>query len=305
MKLGTVVSLAATALLAISPAPSLAQDKAQQFKPSGPWALDYGDDYCRLMRTFQDGSSELALAFERIQPGPFVRVILVSDGIRMFRGADTIGWRFTPTDAERTAVFTQSETADGKQYINLGPTMLAPAATPAGNAPAAPPPPYDPAREQAAAKSLTGLVLETGLIEPIQVETEPLGAPIGALQACADDLLNTWGLDAARHKAGYAPAMPEGGGVGWLPPGTIPFTDFAKLAGGANQVRLMVDVAGKPTACHVHWPTLEQPTNDKICKALLAKGKFLPAKDPEGQPMASYWIGNPQFLGPPMPGAGR
>jgi hypothetical protein len=305
MKSGTIASLAACALLAGTSTPALAQDKVQQFKPSGPWALDYGDDYCRLMRSFQDGSSELAVGFERIEPGPTMRMILVSDGIGMFRGADTIGWRFTPADTERKAIFTTSETADGKQYVNLGPTMLAAVSPPAGNAPPAPPPPYDPAAERAAAKALTGFVLESGLTNPLQVETEALDAPIGALQACADDLLASWDLEPAKHKAGFVPAMPEGGGVGWLPTGTIPFTDFAKLAGGSNQVRLMVDASGKPTACHIHWPTLGQPVNDRICKILLDKGKFQPAKDPAGQPMASYWIGNPQFLGPPMPGFRR
>lgn len=303
MKLGTIASFAAAALLATSPVPAFAQD-TQQFKPSGPWALDYGEDYCRLMRTFEDGSSELAVAFERIQPGPFMRMVLVSDGIRMFRGADTIGWRFTPADTDRKAMFTRSETPDGKQYINLGPTMLAPIAPPAGDAPPAPPP-YDRAKEQATAKELTGFVLEAGLTNPIRVETEPLDAPIGALQACTDDLLKTWGLDPAKHATGFVPAIPEGGGVGWLPAGTIPFSDFAKLAGGSNQVRLMIDASGKPTACHVHWPTLDQPVNDRICKILLDKGKFEPAKDPGGQPMASYWVGDPVFLGPPMRGFRR
>lgn len=304
MKLGTIASLAAGAMLAASPVTALAQDKVQQFKPTGPWALDYGDDYCRLARTFSDGSDELALALERIQPGPFMRMILVGDGIKMYRSADTIGWRFTPSDAERKSAYTRSETADGRQYFNLGQVMLAPMAPPAPGTPPAPPPPYDPAQEQAAAKALTGFVLEGGLTSPVRVETEALNAPIGALQACADDLLKTWGLDPAKHTAGYTPAIPEGGGVGWLPSGTIPFTDFSKLAGGSNQVRLMVDASGNPTDCHVHWMTLEQSLNDRICKTLLDKGKFQPAKDPSGQGMASYWIGNPMFLGPPPPGGG-
>jgi hypothetical protein len=305
MKFGTIASLTAGAMLATSPLPALAQDKTQVFEPSGPWALDYGDDYCRLARTFSDGSDELALAFERIQPGPFMRMVLVSDGIKMYRRASTIGWRFTPTDAGRESPYTKSQTADGKQYFNLGPVMLAPMAPPAPGAPPAPPPPYDPAQEQATAKALTGFVLEGGLTSPVQVETEALDAPIGALQACADDLLKTWGLDPVKHGVGYTPAIPESGGVGWLPTGTIPFTDFGKLAGGSNQVRLMVDASGKPSACHIHWPTLGQSLNDRICKTLLDKGKFQPAKDPGGQAMASYWVGDPMFLGPPPPGGRR
>jgi hypothetical protein len=27
------------------------------FEPSGPWAADYGEDYCRLARNFSDGTN--------------------------------------------------------------------------------------------------------------------------------------------------------------------------------------------------------------------------------------------------------
>ena len=79
----------------------------------------------------------------------------------------------------------------------------------------------------------------------------------------------------------------------------------ARVALDAESWMTPLNPSGKPTACHVHWPTLDQLVNDRICKTLLSKGKFQPAKDPAGQPMASYWVGNPQFLGPPMPGFRR
>ncbi len=50
------------------------------------------------------------------------------------------------------------------------------------------------------------------------------------------------------------------------------------------------------------WATLDAPTNDKICKSLMANAKFTPAKDADGQPMAGYWVGSPMMLGPPMKG---
>ena len=72
-----------------------AQDGAA-FRPVGGWTADYGEDYCRLIRTFSNGNDEVSLALERTQPGSPMRLIMVGDGIKTFRGADQIGFSFTP-----------------------------------------------------------------------------------------------------------------------------------------------------------------------------------------------------------------
>jgi hypothetical protein len=302
MKFAKFALCVAAGELLAAPVPAAAQDKTSVFRPTGQWALDYGDDYCRLARSFSDGKNDLALAVERIEPGPLARLILISDAIKPFRSAEEIGWHFTPSDPERKARYTHSTTADGKQYYNLGPFMLTPFVPPAPGKPPAPPAPFDRAKEQSAAKGMTGFVLDNGLNTPVQVETGDLSAPVGALQACADDLAKSWGLDPAKLQTQTAAAIPDKGGSGWLPQGTVGFGDFGKLGGGANQVRLMVDATGKATSCTIHWPTLDAATNDKICKAALANAKFTPAKDASGQPMPGYWIGTPLFMGPPFPG---
>ena len=302
MKFARFASCAAMAGLLTAPLPAAAQAGAAAFKPTGQWALDYGDDYCRLARTFSDGKDELALAIERIEPSPSARLILVSNAIKPFRSAHEIGWHFTPSDPVRKARYTHSTTADGKQYYNLGAFMLTSFAPPAPGKPPAPPPPFDRSKEQAAAKTLTGFVLDSGLDTPVQVETGDLSAPIAALQACADDLAKSWGLDPAKLQTETSAAIPEKGGSGWLPQGTVAFGDFGKLDGDANQVRLMVDATGKATSCAIHWPTLDAATNDKICKAALANARFAPAKDASGQAMPGYWIGSPLLMGPPFPG---
>ncbi|MGV3554670.1 MAG: hypothetical protein ACO1OD_05395 [Croceibacterium sp.] len=298
MRRHIVTGLTTAAMAAAAIAPAAAQE-ARVYKPTGQWALDYGDDYCRLMRTFGDGKNELSLAFERIEPGPTMRMILVGDGVRIFRGAEMLGWNFSASaGSERMARYAQSKTADKKDYINFGPVTVAPFA------PQTPTTAYDRAAEKAAAKPFTAITVGSGLSEPIRVDTGSLEAPVGALQACADDLARSWGLDPATLP-GSTPAAPEGGGAGWLPQGTIPFEEFGRFAGGSNQVRLMVDAAGKPTSCHIHWPTLSEMTNKKVCSTLLEKARFAPAKDAQGRAMAGFWVGSPLFLGPPMPGMRR
>ncbi len=78
------------------------------------------------------------------------------------------------------------------------------------------------------------------------------------------------------------PAQPTSEASKWLPSGTIGFGDFPKLGGAANQIRVMIGADGKPTGCAVHWASLEQKTNDAICKAIVDKGQFHPALDAAG-----------------------
>ena len=299
-----LVSLLAVSGLLISAVqvPARAQDAGAAFKPESPWALDYGDDYCRLARSFGNGSESIALALERIQPGPAMRMVLVGDAISTFRGADTIGWRFTPDGSERQSPYSRSQTPEGQQMLTLGGITIEPLVPPPPGSPPAPPPAYDRAKEQAQAKGKIGFVLDRGLTAPVRIQTDDLEAPVAALQTCADDLASTWGVDTAKLETQQSPAIPQGGGAGWLPQGTIAFDDFAKFADGSNQVRLLVDAQGQPTSCAVHWPVLDGSTNQKICKILMEKAAFEPAKDAEGNAMAGYFVTSPTLLLPPFRG---
>ncbi len=163
-------------------------------------------------------------------------------------------------------------------------------------------PPYNRALDQDGAGRVNAIGLAEGLTAPVRIETGSLKAPIAAMQDCADGLLKVWGLDIDKHKAMTAlPVMtPNPDGV--LPQGTIPFDQFSKFGGGANQVRLTIGADGKPTACAIYSPSLSQSLNDKICKLAMQRAAFEPAKDAGGQAMASFWMGSPMFLGPPFPG---
>lgn len=290
-----LLGCAAAALLA---APGVQAQDATTFKPASGWTADYGDDYCRLIRTFSDGRNEISLALQRTQPGAPFRLILVGDGIRTFRGADQIGYAMSPGGSSGKSRYVRSETPDKKQYLNFDPVTFAPVSF----APGAPPPKYDRTAEQETAGGVEVLTLNEGLTSPVRIETGSLKAPVAALQACADDLLQVWGLDPEKHKTMTVPPVMKPSPTGVLPQGTIPFSEFGKFGGGANEVRLIIGADGRPTSCAVYSPSLSQSLNDRICNLAVEKASFEPAKDAQGQPMASYWMGSPMFLGPPMGG---
>lgn len=302
---GMLSWVAAASLLAASAAQ--AQD-ATVFRPAGNWTADYGDDYCRLIRDFTDGTRTMSLALERRQPGNQVRLIAVGDGMRPFRGAEQIAYQFLPSGSSGKSRYVRSDTPDGKQFVSFDPVTLAPMPAftpPAPGTPPPPPPVYSRTDEQAAARGITGFLLTEGLTSPVRVETGALGGAIGALQTCADDLLAVWGLDAEKHKTMTAAAMLNPNPDGVLPQGTIPFGEFEKLGGGANEVRLLIGADGKVTACTIYQPSLSQSLNDKICNLAEERASFQPAKDAGGQAMASVWMGSPAFLGPPFGGGRR
>ena len=296
-RMGTWAALAA---LLAAPA-AYAQDDTEVFRQTGQWAVDYGDDYCRLAGTFNNGKDELSFVAERLQPGTALRLLIVADSLKTFRSAEEFGYHFLPSGPPRTLRPLRGETAQGTQFYNFGTVYLAELRPPApGTPPPAGPPVYDRTAERAAARGVTGLSLDSGWTETVRIETGPLGAPIAALQACADDLLTQWGLDAAKHQTMTKPAMPAGATAEWVPSGSVRFSDFGDLRASQNQFRVMVDATGKPTKCDVLWPSLGRSTNERMCAAILEKGRFSPALDKDGQPMASYWMTETfAFMGPP------
>ena len=144
-----MLSWVAAAVLLAAPA-AQAQDETV-FRPSGNWTADYGDDYCRLIRNFTDGTREFSLALERLQPGALVRMIVVGEGMRPFRGAEQIAYQFLPAGSSGKARYVRSESADGKSFVSFDPVTLAQAAF----TPGAPPAMYDRTLELEAARGIT------------------------------------------------------------------------------------------------------------------------------------------------------
>ena len=299
MPMKKILAAVAAAFCAIAGTAHAADDSAPRvFRPTSPWALDYGDDYCRLARNFSDGTDEISLAMDRIQPSLFTRMIVAGDAAKPFRKATMLGYRYLPSGEERKTMLLRSKTADGTQFLIIYPAVLAPPPK-FGE----PPQLYSREAEQQFAGGVNGLILTEGLNDAIQIETGNLKPVIVAMQECTDDLLKTWGLDAAKHQGETRQVLPDGDTSKWLPQGTIGFGDFAKLSGGTNQVQLMVDATGKPTDCKIFYPTLEKETNDKVCAALKENAQFTPALDADGKPFASYYMTSPLFLfGPPSGG---
>lgn len=306
------------AALAVSTAlvatPGVHAQEAEIFTPDSTWAVDYGEDYCRLLRDFTNGSDTVSLLLERAHPINTMRVVVVGNAVRTFRGADMIGLRFLPSGAPRMAMKLATELPDGQQMLNLGPQLVGEFEMPEPGAPPEPPAIYSREEEREKAAAISGLRLEQGLTRPVELQTGSMAEPIQALQDCADDMLTYWELDAEAHQSLSRVVLPGDGAfvddsgapvnpsAGWISQNTVGFDDFARLGGGNNEIRVMVNAAGEPTDCAVHFPSLGESTNARICEQVMENGEFLPALDVDGQPIDSYWMTSVFALTPPFGG---
>lgn len=296
----------ASLIVATSLTPAVAQDaEPRVFTRTGQWQLEAADEECRIARVFTNGDHQIALALERNRADPLVRIVLVTDALSFYRTAEELGYTFQPAGEHRAARYITAEMAGGQHYYNLGNVLLAvpPAAGTPLPTPGTPQPVYDRVAEQAYAAGITAIEFNEGLTQPVRLETGSLRAAITALQACQDDLLRSWGLDWEKHQTMTRRAAPDGAASDWIPAATIGFGDFASLSAGRNPFRVMVSAEGQPTACSAMWVSLDATKNERMCNAIMEHGRFLPALDAAGQPMASYWIVDYLFgLAPPPPG---
>jgi TonB family protein len=81
-----------------------------------------------------------------------------------------------------------------------------------------------------------------------------------------------------------APATPKGSPGDWFPPNSYPAESKRKREQGRVSIQLKVNRLGVPIACKIvgssGFPGLDLST----CNLAIANAKFVPARDPRGQP---------------------
>lgn len=81
---------------------------------------------------------------------------------------------------------------------------------------------------------------------------------------------------------------------------------FAKARGDVGRVRFMVllDMRGGPTACQILEPAEAETLNQPTCDLIMEQGRFEPARDRRGKPIASTYTRRVAWMlmdPPPMP----
>lgn len=279
---------------AFFPVSAFAADKPpQHFKPSGPWAMEYADEGCRLIRNFSDGKMELTFALERYALEPMLRLGLTGKGLVAARNASEIQFRWGD-ETPRKSNLLFSTLTDGRSAY-LFPSL-------ALNEPEHQPPPPKPwpyvsppgkplpellKAEKETAGRTTAITITKGFPAPLQFDVGKMAAPIEAMQKCAEDLVSGWGVDIGRLTTQSRPATPANDPRRWVTPDDYPASAVRASIGGMVRARLIIGTDGKIEKCMVDM-AVRGPFEQVVCNNIVIRAKFAPALDAEGKAFRTY-----------------
>jgi TonB family protein len=235
--------------------------------PSGKWVVEYDQELCAASRTYGDGPAAITLAFRPFPTQPSMEVVLIDHGPGTKYATTGDGAIVLDPTGQRAATAWRSFAIKGGERILHLDVKRADLS------------------QLAAANALT---VEAGK-RRIALQTPAIAKALDLLDGCETDLIKSWGVDPDLFAGGVTRPEPVGRGLAdWFNGDVYP--PEAQRAGQQGRVvtLIQIDAAGKVTNCRVvdssHFPALD----DGTCRVLLDRGRYRPAKDTGGQPVASW-----------------
>lgn len=266
-----------------------AHDEAQ-FQPAGPWAINYADESCRLIRNFSSGSQTITLAFERFIPGPSMRLGIAGDALKIGPNTRNLKYRYGPEGQEKKRQLLVSELADGrKSYLVEGVRLLdTPASSKELGASDKPAFSWSINEELAAARKVNSITLGVTSDHMLTIEIGPMEEPIKALQGCIADLMKDWGVSMDQIAHATRQAEPISNPQTWIRSSDYPAEMLRDGKEGVVGFRLVVDEQGGVKQCFVDIDK-SGPFEMATCNAVKAHARFKPALDADGKPMPTIY----------------
>ena len=290
VKLGVAaLSILSTALTVPSAA---AKGEPLLLPPTSKWNVHYADDYCRLARTFGTGDDAITIFMDRFSPSATFRLNLIGPPMKRWVADGTARIRFGHGLPEQSLYFYVGSFDDKVPSWSFSTGIgLRPLPENAED------------REVFAAlpsfkadlEKANGIAIGAPLRKPVILQTGPMKKPFDALHACTEQLVASWGVDVESHRSAQRMPEPVGAPENWLRNYDYPEEMIRQRQPGLVEFRLMVDTAGKATACHIQQSTNPKGFNEVVCAALMRRAEFKPALDKDGRPMASYYRNRVRF----------
>lgn len=278
--------LATTALLLVGPQTLSAQSvQPLQLAPSSPWALDYADDSCRLVRTFGSGAEEVTLGLTSYAPGGMFQVSAVGDLTRTFRTPPTVNLKLGDVE-DYDVRFFQVDFGGRPGILITNPITVGPlpeaarremeSQRPVGSF-------SDPAVEA----QVTTIGFLDGFEQKFELRTGSLREPMAALKDCTADLVTHWDIDTERHAGLSRIAVPRTPPFRW-----IDIRDYPRDLRNSTMInyRLIIDENGQVAGCHIAGADQASPFAVATCEQLTENARFDAALDAEGNPVRSYFV---------------
>ena len=294
-------SVAATIGLSAAALPSmLSAAEPVVLEPDQSWALDYGEDRCRLLRAFGDAENRHIVLFEQDGPSSAFGVTAAGDAFGKFRSKRKTSVQFgNEVPDEDRYPFTGSFDPIGEALIFS--TLQVPPTESGGENVG------DDGNDDGQGKKKYGgedrlPQLDTERFAGIDrvtfsqggrvviAMTGDLEEPMKALNTCSQQFIADWGLDLDKHRMlTRTPVWTNYQAVSKRIARTYPTAGLGAGEQGIFQMRVMVDETGAVTDCRMVNTTAVDRLDSPACREM-RNATFEPALDAEGVPMRSYVV---------------
>lgn len=246
-----------------------------ELQPSSQWAVDYGENSCRLIRLFGEGAQETKLVFESVGPGDLT-MLVIGRPLYTARLEPGVAVRFVPAQPNEfkgIAAVGARGSSPAAFWSNLGyRNTVDPDAMARSNA------------IQVNVEGANSVVLATGDLTPA----------MRALDTCTQDLIASSGIDPAVDakitKPAAAPKLVD------LLTGEVILTgNQQRQRISEASFRLLVDATGHVTKC-VSVSRFQAPEfNVSLCNAVEKGPPVEPAELADGTKVSSYVVEHIDF----------
>lgn len=249
-----------------------AADPASEPKQPGlaqvRWEIDYGTTKCRLIRHFVEAGQPYRLAIDRDWTFGGYQWALYGSALPLHSSMKSVEIALGRNDVRRFKLKSYAVTEGEARLAWSDPDGLL----------------FNNIRETDRFQLATAKRLDLSL------DLTNLNAAMEALEKCEDDLWRNWGFDPRQIRLLSKRAEPSGNAGRWATNDDYPRVDFVNRNEGMSTFLLNVDAKGAVTRCRIvdssGFPSLDKQT----CALMLVRGAFDPARDADGNPVASFYI---------------
>ena len=246
-----------------------------ELQPSSQWAVDYGENSCRLIRLFGEGTEQTRLVFESVGPGDLT-MLVIGRPLYTPRLEPDVSVRFVPAQAKELkgiAAVGARGTNPAAFWSNLGYTNTVP-------------------EDTIAASNAVQFNVQGS--HPVVLATGDLAPAMKAFDTCTQDLMTSSGIDPAVDakivKPAAAPKILD------MLEGELIFTgNFERQRISEASFRLLVDATGHVTKCASVSRFQVPEFNVALCNAVLKGPLVEPAELADGTKVPSYIVEHINF----------
>lgn len=234
----------------------------------GPWQLDYAKDACLLGRRFVEGKREVILGW---------RALPLEESVELIVTRPTGDDRFRTGEAMVTLASGASETVSFESF----PTSKAGFYTTRMRLPM---------EMFAKAQAEDVLTITARTVRPMAFRLPGFPKAMAAFATCNDDTLKTWGVDAGERQRIATDAEAVDDRRHWITSNDYPMGLVRMGQQGTTVILFRIGTDGRIDECRAVVTSGAKELDEAACNALTKRGRYTPARDAAGQPMAVHRV---------------